>query len=227
MNENTHCSVNGCTSGGQERIYDPVARVEAKGKGMPMGYHGFTINFCLQHALDLAAWRHSSAREAMAEVESEGLLTRHSQGWTYVIRMRNGNVKIGKSKGLAGRLIRLSDKRNGHSPVHVLAVLKGGTTRELMLHDQWLHLRAKGQMEEFHAEPELLRWAEEQGIHEEADLEEFYEWQAKKNTPGADNRNHRAEWAEKLNVAISLTGDLRVDPRMQAEETNEEEGWDW
>ncbi|SCK29886.1 hypothetical protein YUYDRAFT_03345 [Streptomyces sp. ScaeMP-e48] len=224
MSSNQQCSVNECTDEAAPRIYDPVTRAEQKEKGAGVGYHGFTLNLCNGHAWDFAAWRHSSAREAMVEMQKEGLITQHTEGWTYVIRMNNGNIKIGKSKNPAQRFIRLSAKNNNNAPVYVLAVFKGGTSQELLTHDKWLHLRVKGRMEEFQAEPELLQWAESQGIPEELDLEEFYGWQERKHAD--PKRNKAEEWAEKLDATTRLTGELSKDPKADwSLEVKDETDW--
>lgn len=196
------------------------------------------LTLCRDHVWDLFAHQQSKAREAMAEVNDQGLLLGPTKGFTYVVRMDNGNVKIGKAgaKGKAtldGRLQNVSNNRadNGGVPVAVLAVLPGGTSTELLTHRQWLHLRVSGRMEQFHADPSLLKWAEEQGICEEAQeaVDKFQSWQENKHQGIKGTKNHAAEWAEKLGIEEGrLTGQLRMDPRAdssQAEETDDNNEW--
>ena len=209
-NTNETCVVHGCTNPAK-----PERTTEA-----------ITLTICREHVWDLAAWHHESARNAMAEVKEQGLLLGPTKGWTYVIRLSNGNVKIGKggtrSKALADRLQSLST--NQGVPVHVPAVLQGGTSTELLTHKQWLHLRVPGRMEEFYPDPSLLQWAEEQGIHPDAGLEDYFGWQERKH---ADPKRNKAEqWAKRLNVSTRLTGELSKDPRADwSPEVKTEEDW--
>jgi hypothetical protein len=216
MNEQDQqqCSVTGCTREGKPRIYGT-------------GTNTLTISLCEEDSWNLAAHQHMKARELAAEMEEEGFFEeRHTKGWTYVIRMDNGNVKLGMTrKEDLSRLQGISNRQGG-VPVQVLAVLPGGSSRELLTHNQWLHLRVPGRMEQFYPDPSLLQWAEEQGIHADAPIDGFQDWQEKKHRD--PKRNGAQKQAERLGVQTTdLTGELRMDPRMQAEETNEEEGWDW
>lgn len=199
--ENTRCSVNGCTREAKPRIYGT-------------GTATFTLNLCNDDRWNLAAHQNTKARELAAEMEEEGFFQeRHTKGWTYVIRMDNGNVKLGMTgKEDLSRLQSLSNSQGG-VPVQVLAVLKGGASRELLTHSQWLHLRVPGRMEQFYPDPSLLQWAEEQGIHPEAEeaIEGFQDWMEKKHRD--PKRNHAAEWTQKLGA--------------MEEETDTAEGWDW
>lgn len=183
---------------------------------------------CRPHVWDLFAHQAQKAREAMAEVSDQGLLLGPTKGFTYVLRMDDGTVKIGKggTKGspLTKRLTDLSNRsdENDGIPVHVLAVLPGGTSTELLAHHQWLHLRIPGCMERFYADPSLLAWAGEQGKAPEADqyLEKFQKWQEDKHLD--PKRNGAREWAGKLGIKEGrLTGEFKTDPR-QTEQTNEE-----
>ncbi|WP_329306954.1 hypothetical protein OG322_24960 [Streptomyces sp. NBC_01260] len=217
------CSANDCTREGRPRIYDT-------------GTATFTINLCDDDSWNLAAHQSTKARELVAEMEEEGFFKeKHTKGWTYVIRMDNGNIKLGKTgKEDLSRLQTISNSYQKHKgvPVQVLAVLKGGTSTELLIHSQWLHLRVAGRMEQFHADPSLLKWAEEQGIHPEAAeaIEKFQQWQEKKHMGAKGTKSHAAEWAEKLGIKEGrLTGEFKTDPRQteQADEETEADDDDW
>ncbi|MGX9889103.1 hypothetical protein [Streptomyces sp. NPDC002276] len=92
----------------------------------------------------------------------------HTPGFTYIIRLANGNVKIGTTNrpkpNQVKRLKDLSDKRNQNMPVQVLALMSGGESLEALVQDQWKHDRVQGQMEQFYPYAPLLEWAERQGI---------------------------------------------------------------
>ncbi|MDP5311990.1 hypothetical protein [Streptomyces poriferorum] len=218
--QTTKCSANDCTREGKPRIYDT-------------GTATFTINLCDDDSWNLAAHQSTKARELVAEMEEEGFFKeRHTKGWTYVIRMANGNVKLGMTgKDDLSRLQTISNSQGG-VPVQVLAVLKGGSSKELLTHTQWLHLRVSGRMEQFHADPSLLKWAEEQGIHPEAEeaMKKFQAWQENKHKGVKGTKNHAAEQAERLGIKNErLTGEFKTDPRQteQADQETEADDDDW
>ncbi|MFB8211608.1 hypothetical protein [Streptomyces sp. NPDC056010] len=205
MEENiTYCSMTDCTKEGKpERITDTME-----------------LTLCRDHVWDLFAHQAKKAREAVVEIEEQGLLSGPTKGFTYVVRVNNGNVKIGKGgtkkKPLKERLQDLStgSTYNGGIPVHVLAVLPGGTSTELLTHNQWLHLRVPGRMEQFYADPSLLKWAEEKGIHPDAkpEVDAFlHEWQAMRHSNPTKNNAEGQE--ERLGIpTANLTGELAKDP---------------
>ncbi|MGW3087783.1 hypothetical protein [Streptomyces sp. NPDC001108] len=215
MEETNRCSVIGCAR-------------EAKPEYVTQD---IDITLCRDHVWDLFAHQAEKAREAVAEIEGQGLLLGPTKGWTYVIRMDNGNVKMGKGgTGKKSLSERLQDISNGLQeskgvPVQVLAVLQGGTSTELLAHNQWLHLRVSGRMEQFYADPSLLKWAEEQGIHPdaEAEIEAFQGWQERKHLD--PKRSGAAGQAKRLGTTLKLTGELAMDPR--GKEETEEEEVDW
>ncbi|MGW3753818.1 hypothetical protein ACWD7C_34030 [Streptomyces sp. NPDC005134] len=118
----------------------------------------------------------------VTELEREGLITQHTKGWTYVIRLRNGMVKVGCTAALNNRLQALSREQGG-VPVVILAILQGGASREALEHARWQSLRVAGAMEVFHPAAELLQWAEKQGVADDAkgELEKFASWVPKNN----------------------------------------------
>ncbi|WP_328755050.1 hypothetical protein OHA28_30775 [Streptomyces sp. NBC_00269] len=147
----TNCAISGCTT---------------EGIHTPLGRGSLAMNLCEEHKWDLFSWSKSRAREVVTDLDKAGALKGHTAGWTYVVRLRSGNVKIGTTvHGDMTRLKDISRRDNDGIPVQILAVMEGGLSRELLAHEQWLRFRAPGLMEEFHPAPELLAWAREQGVH--------------------------------------------------------------
>ncbi|MGW6356700.1 hypothetical protein ACWFR5_16280 [Streptomyces sp. NPDC055092] len=124
------------------------------------------MDLCEEHKWDLFSWSKSRARNLVTDLSKAGALNGHTAGWTYVIRLTNGNVKIGTTVHAdMKRLKDISRRDNDGIPVQLLAVMEGGLSLELLSHERWMHLRATGLMEEFLPAPELLAWADEQGVH--------------------------------------------------------------
>jgi len=139
---------------------------------------------CEQHRYELGTDQKKRARKVIADLDSVGGITRHTDGWTYVVRMANGNVKIGTTKKPElDRFQGLSRDKNDGVPVHVLAVVKGGDSLEYLFHEKWFGLKVPKRMEEFHPDPDLLRWAEGLGTDGEWDTDRYENW-----TEGRHNR---------------------------------------
>lgn len=171
------------------------AELECGNPGTPRGFGSLNLSLCDEHTWDLAAHRRSLARDLIAEMKEEGLITGHTAGWTYVIRLANGNVKIGMTKGNdMKRLKDLPSKVNQGIPTQVLALIKGGLSREMLAHSQWFSLRVPGHMEEFYPDPSLVRWAEEQGIHPEARMDLLDSWMENKHNRGSKGTAAQAMW---------------------------------
>lgn len=142
------CAVDGCNEPGKLRPFDLI-----------------TLPLCEPHLWDMAAQSRNRARRVVADIYRINPEAQHTEGWTYVIRLANGNVKIGTTVNpTMERLKDISRRDNDGIPVQVLAIIEGGFSRELLAHGQWFHLRVPGAMEEFYPAPELLQWAGEQGI---------------------------------------------------------------
>lgn len=158
----TTCVIDNCNEPGQTKELGHIP-------GSP------SLTLCSGHSWDLFwAGREKSRKLAAAINEANPEMT-HTPGYTYVIRLASGRVKIGTTANPSmKRLKDLSDKRNQNMPVQVLAVLKGGESLEAVVQQQWGHLRVQGQMEQFWEDPSLLQWASEQGITPEvSDLEDW------------------------------------------------------
>ncbi|MEU8853135.1 hypothetical protein AB0C48_00430 [Streptomyces sp. NPDC048556] len=170
--ENTICSIIECDAPAGER---PTVISTYR---LPISLH-----LCNEHTYDLAINQKKRIGEFAARLEEEGTFERagHSKGWTYVIRVSSGYIKIGYTtqKGLV-RLQKLSGDQGG-VPVQVLAVTQGGESREALAHKQWGHLRASGKQELFHPDPSLLAWAAEQGIDPASDIDDFHGWAERKH----------------------------------------------
>ena len=75
--------------------------------------------------------------------------------WVYFIRAgTSGPIKIGKAQNVRVRLSTL--QTSTAVPLHVLGIVAGGRDRERELHEQFAHLRLRGEW--FVPEPELLQF---------------------------------------------------------------------
>jgi hypothetical protein len=112
----------------------------------------------------------------MARLYSSGETTEHSAGITYICLLANGNVKIGYSKSLYGRLKSVSMDHGGK--VRPLATVRGGYTREQCLQHQFGEYRLPVAGEIFKPDPELLAFAASAGFCDESadDLGRFARW---------------------------------------------------
>jgi len=152
-----NCVMDGCTEQGKTVELGQIP-------GAP------SLTLCPEHRWDLFWNAREKSRKLTAAIYEANPEMHHTAGYTYVIRLANGNVKIGTTGDLSlKRLKTLSGKPNHSIPVHVLAILKGGESLEAVLQSRWGHLRVQGAMEEFHPDPSLLQWASEQGIDPEVD----------------------------------------------------------
>lgn len=104
----------------------------------------------------------------------------HSKGFTYVIRRKDGTIKIGyagplvkeykNGTGVGGHLLNRWKKFSKEDGAFItpLAVVDGGETQEGLFHRQWRDYRLPGNGERFSPAPELLEWASTLGIAEGA-----------------------------------------------------------
>lgn len=157
---NITCAVTGCEEQATDRPYRIAENVY--------------LNLCQPHNYDVATRTKQRARQAIADLDAIGGISKHTPGFTYVIRMSDGSVKIGMSgKGVAERFQALTTRYNAGVPVKVLAVVEGGESREKLYHHRWAHLRIPGTMEAFHQDPSILEWAEGLGVDPDSDVEKY------------------------------------------------------
>ena len=141
------------------------------------------LTLCPEHSWDLFWNAREKSRKLATAISEANPGMNHTPGYTYVIRLASGNVKLGYTADPSMRRLKtLGGKPNDNIPVHVLAVLKGGESLEAVVQQRWSHLRVAGQMEEFHADPSLLQWASEQGITPEVD--DLEDWLVAKHNRG-------------------------------------------
>ncbi|MFC9201828.1 hypothetical protein ACFT79_11985 [[Kitasatospora] papulosa] len=216
---NTGCAIKGCSELATNEL-------SLDGKASTA-----VLELCQPHTYMFTANQKVRVGKFAQRLEAEGIFERggHTKGWVYVIRMSNGHMKIGfTSKEDLGRLEDLSRQQGGPS-VQVLAVTPGGESLEALKHAEWSHLRVPGRMEQFYADPSLLAWAQEMGIHPSARdaMEQLTDRQARKHNDS--RRNNAAKWAEVLNVSTVLTGELSKDPRhdWSAEVINDDNDWNF
>lgn len=176
----TNCVIDGCTEQGETVTLGQIP-------GAP------SLTLCSGHSWDLFWDRKREARDMATAISDSNPEMQHTPGWTYVIRLANGNVKIGytnRSKpNEVKRLKDLSDKRNQNMPVQVLALMKGGESLEALVQNQWKHDRVQGQMEQFYPYAPLLEWAEAQGI--DPVVSDFDDWLVNKHKRGTVSESAR------------------------------------
>ncbi|UUU23314.1 hypothetical protein [Streptomyces sp. DSM 40750] len=155
---------------------------ECTQEGQPYEIGGVHLIMCQYHRYQLATKSKERARKVIAELDSIGAITHHTEGWTYMVRMANGMVKIGTTKNPElERFQGLSREKNQGVPVHVLAIVKGGESLEYLFHEKWFSLKVPGRMEEFHPDPVLLRWAEGLGVDSEVNTDRYEGWIEKRH----------------------------------------------
>lgn len=158
-------------------------------------YGTMQLPLCDEHMWDMAASKRSVARELITKLDKAGALAGHTDGWTYVIRLANGNVKIGTTVNpTMKRLKDLTSKTNHGIPVQILSIAKGGLSREMLAHSRWFSLRVPGSMEEFYPDPSLLDWAKEQGIDPEVGEDVLNEWAERKHGRGDNGLAAQEMW---------------------------------
>ncbi|MEU9331392.1 hypothetical protein AB0D91_48240 [Streptomyces canus] len=141
------------------------------------------LTLCPEHRWDLFWNAREKSRKLTAAISEANPGMVHTLGYTYVIRLNNGNVKAGYTASPDMRRLKtLSGKPNENIPVQILAVLKGGESLEAVIQNQWGHLRVQWAMEEFHADPSLLKWASEQGI--DPGVDDLEDWLVAKHNRG-------------------------------------------
>ncbi|WP_330239401.1 GIY-YIG nuclease family protein [Streptomyces sp. NBC_00525] len=171
------CSNQGCT---RRAVWEPMGPLVMK--------------LCREHVYQLSGYTKKKEKDFIKGMDDEGLITKHTKGWTYVIRMKGGVVKIGTSVALNKRLQTLSRDQGG-VPVVVLAVLPGGVSREALEHKRWESYRISGTEELFHPAAQILDWAKEQGVSEGAvdEVEKFNNW-----TPKDDHADYWLNWGRAM-----------------------------
>ena len=124
------------------------------------------ISLCDEHEFDFFIKMKSFHFDRrMDEFVTKGYLSRHSPGYTYIIHLESGNIKIGYSAHLEDRFKRL---RTELGPFKILAVIDGGETREALLHYKFNDLRVPNlRLEQFYPNPRLINYANRQGVNRE------------------------------------------------------------
>lgn len=113
----------------------------------------------------------------------------HSPGATYILRLPNGNIKIGYTRGGRGMAQALQSRwsslsRDFGGRVYPLAVVRGGVTMELFLHWKFDEYRLVGlPREQFEASDDLSLFAMTAGMIPEAveAIERFARWRPQKD----------------------------------------------
>ena len=162
--------------------------------GWPNQMAGLRIVTCREHYQEAYAAREAVAENTYHFLEQAGVISGHTPGWTYVVRLNDGNIKIGmvggdSERNLRRRLYEVGKRYSDGIPVEVLALLKGGRSMELEAHGKWRPLRVTNKNgERFTETPELMEWIAEQGIHPsgKAVVEAHEEWRARKLKELAD-----------------------------------------
>lgn len=148
------------------------------------------IPLCEKHAAILYDFNVYWYRvRTVQQMEEEGVLN-HVSGWTYIVWLPNGRIKIGTSGttgGVVSRWKKISGKYEGkgyEEPIKPIALIPGGVTREASLHGRFNEFRIKDEFgEQFLADAELVAYAESWGIPEDMqDLVTSYEQYWKKRT---------------------------------------------
>lgn len=166
----TICVIDNCTTEGKSVELGQIP-------GAP------SLTLCSEHSWDLFWNAREKSRKLATAISEANPGMNHTPGYTYVIRLASGNVKLGYTTDPSMRRLKtLGGKPNDNIPVQVLAILKGGESLEAVIHEQWKHLRVQGQMEQFWPDPSLLHWAEQQGITPEVD--DLEDWLVAKHKRG-------------------------------------------
>lgn len=151
-------------------------------EGKKIAYGLTVLTLCLEHLYEVSVTRKQDARRIAKKLDDLNPDLNHSEGWTYVIRLANGLVKIGfTGRDKLERFGELSARSNEGMPVEILAIIRGGETREMAIHERWMHLRVLGRSELFYPDYSLLDWAKGQGIDPEADQDTFTDWQVRRH----------------------------------------------
>ncbi|NNN32524.1 GIY-YIG nuclease family protein [Streptomyces sp. S3(2020)] len=149
-------------------------------EGNPKRVLSFSFPLCPEHQTEFYSYKQHLAAAVTHRLDRDGVLWGTSPGHTYVVRLKDGNVKIGKTTTiLLSRLTNVSRDYNEGEPVEILAVLQGGESTELLAHGKFKHLRLTKQTgERFRPEPELMAWIAEKGIANSAgeQVKQYEEW---------------------------------------------------
>jgi hypothetical protein len=142
---------------------ETMQECEAKGKFRIFG--SIQIPLCEPCLMRVCNWRNEKAVNLVAELDRAGALTGDTEGWVYAVRMKNGNVKFGKTtKPNLSRIRSISKHNNGGTLVEVLGVVEGGAGMEALIHSQFSKYRALDRMEEFEPSSEVMEFAESLGF---------------------------------------------------------------
>jgi hypothetical protein len=141
----------------------------------------------MRYTYDTKRYRNTTVRR----ISEAGDFT-HTPGFTYVIQLPDGLVKIGYSGDrvgnhgkplLANRWKAISAEFKQSHPtdymIRPLAVLEGGISQEALLHEKWEHLRIDDMYgERFKEDPELISWARGQGYTPSATaaVDDYADW---------------------------------------------------
>lgn len=135
-----------------------------------------SFNLCPGHRAEMYAYREAQKQFLMAELVREGSVTQ-SPGVTYIARLTDGTIKIGRTVNLCTRLQTVSRDYNEGHPVELLRVLEGGRTTELQVHKRWYKFRlTRERGERFLPDPELMNWIESLPRLETPGIQEYELW---------------------------------------------------
>ncbi len=132
------------------------------------------VPLCERHAAITYAHNTTTYRSMLAKEAERAGLTLDLPGWTYIIWLPNGRIKIGTSssdENLVGRWINISRdyrRRGFFDGIRPIAIIPGGAAEEDRLHRRFRDFRVEDEYgEQFRAEPELIAYAEMYGIPED------------------------------------------------------------
>ncbi|MDX2736395.1 hypothetical protein [Streptomyces caniscabiei] len=152
-------------------------------EGKPYGPSSIRIPLCEKHAANLYTWSTGTYRASpIGQMEEQGLITGHLPGYTYVVQLPNGRIKVGTAR--EGRVLKRWEeitrdyfKKGYRDPLKPIALLPGGVSKEAALHYRFRSARVTDEFgEQFTPTPELITFAESAGMpSDQADLVPAYE----------------------------------------------------
>lgn len=128
------------------------------------------VPLCEKHAAITYAHNTTTYRGMLAKEMERAKLDVTFPGWTYVIWLPNGRIKIGTSKSdenLVERWVKIGRdyRRKGYNNgIRPIAIIPGGALTEDQLHRRFRDFRVEEYGEQFRPEPELIAYAEMYGI---------------------------------------------------------------
>ncbi|MBM9621531.1 hypothetical protein ACFQ60_19505 [Streptomyces zhihengii] len=145
------------------------------------------IPLCERHAANLYSWSTETYRASpIGRMEEQGLISGHLPGYTYIVQLPNGRIKIGTS--VAGRINRRWREitrqyfdKGYREPLKPLAIIQGGASKEAALHYRFRESRIRDEFgEQFNPTTDLILFAETEGIPEEqkSEVPTYEEWWA-------------------------------------------------